>query len=207
VHTDPGAVVAAIGQRGQTELRGRPVQAPRTCSRAAVRSWTEPGSTSETHSGSRSARTAPGCCRRARGFPGVPQVDGLAFHTDRLLAVAVAGEDLAVQDHVRRASSLARCRASCRSGPAGRGPRSPRRGSGRPWRGDAVVAANAVDRCPGGTSAGPAPACQKQVSALELERVPRRRRSAAAAGQGAGPVHGHVDCGTIGDHGSLLVRT
>src|SRR5262249_30969658 len=85
--------------------------------RAAVRSCTEPGSTSETPQrepayGGHGLDAAAMAVR----LHGVPHVDDLAFDADGWLFASVGEDDRPVQDHMGQAPSLARSSAWCRSG-------------------------------------------------------------------------------------------
>lgn len=75
--------------------------APRTCSRAAVRSWIDPGSTPDTIAAGREQRLSVAAV--VAGLFGVSQVDGFAFDTGDLLGAAVGSDDGAVQDEIGEA--------------------------------------------------------------------------------------------------------
>jgi hypothetical protein len=78
----------------------------RTCSRAAVMSWTPPSRTGEAHSWmpdgvNRNWDVAAEAVR----LVGVPPADLLAFPADGLFVQPVGGDDLAVQDQVGKPDS------------------------------------------------------------------------------------------------------
>ena len=116
------------------------------------------------------------------GLAGVPQVDGLAADADGLLPAPVAGDDLAVQDHVRKPlvpgpfqrpaqvrGLIGQHRDDLVEVAVGGGPR------------DAVIAGQRIGGGPVAEPPQPQHACQQQVSARLPRGVPRRRRSACSS--------------------------
>ena len=159
VDADSGALVSGVGQGGHAVAAAR-YRAGRAWMRAAVMSWTEPGSAGRDPE---REPVGPGhsldVAAVAVCLPRVPHVDDLALDAVGLLAAPVGGNDLAVQDHERHAFGPGPFQRLGRSGACSASTLDhlvdvPVRG--RP--GDAVVTGQPLDRGSGpGTIAAPAP--------------------------------------------------
>src|SRR5215468_3648810 len=199
---DAGAVVAGVGESGQTSCgggveRGESVQAGggEVVYRAGFGGRDPQREPARGEHGLDVA--AVGVC-----LPGVPQVDDLAFHADGGFFAPVGRDDLPVQDHVRKSLAPGPLQ---RVGQA-RGPGCQHGDDlvdvavgGSP--GDAVVAG----QCVGGGAVAEPP--QRHHGLPKTGQCPAAAWGAAAAAlsgqQLRGELHqfpGNVERGTIGDH-------